>query len=159
MTHFREALPFFLWCWSSNARNTRFMNCIKSFFFPIYSCVWFFMALLTQLFVVFLRCLTWSVQAQTIFSFTWSKILLLTYFTKSGYFSHTFLRSITTFTFHASIILSSITLHFMHPLFFLISHYLWPFFCLKLLFVWSLRRFKSTSHIMWYDAYKVMRIK
>lgn len=75
----------------------------------------------TRLKFVFSKYLTWSIQAQTIFSFTWSRIVLLTNFKKSRYFSHAFLKSKTKSTYHSykeesvitfqtSIILYSITL-------------------------------------------------
>src|SRR4051812_37317070 len=44
----------------------------------------------TLLVVVFQRCQTLSVHAQTNFSFTLLRMVLSTYFNKSGYFPHTF---------------------------------------------------------------------
>src|SRR3954464_14220135 len=70
---------------------------------------------LTLLVVVFPRCRTLSVHAQTNFSFTLSRMVLSIYFNKSGYFSHIF-RNYNT---HQHIILLSTNLQYepMHSLF------------------------------------------
>src|SRR3954464_4592942 len=74
----------------------------------------------TLLVVVFPRCMTLSVHAQTNFSFTLSRMVLSMYFNKSEYFSHIFQNFNTASAYnsfvdelvvraHASIIWSTIT--------------------------------------------------
>lgn len=76
---------------------------------------------LTMLVFVLPKSQTWSVHAQTFLSFTWSRIVPSTYFTKSGYIAHTLLKWRTKsaynsfveefiIEFHASIIFSTTTL-------------------------------------------------